>query len=161
MRDLLERFAAMPRKMFAPGETLVADGQRSGSLYVLIEGTLEVQKGGVRISTINEPGVCIGEVGLLLDIPATATVMAVTPTVVHVAEDGAAVLRTEPEVTVAVARLLAERLNLVTTFLADIKRQYAGESGSLAVVDKVLAGLTQRTGPTAKPGSAREPDPLY
>ena len=161
MRDLLERFAVMPRKTFARGETLVVDGQRSGSLYVLIEGTLEVQKGGVRISTINEPGVCIGEVGLLLDIPATATVVAVTPTIVHVAEDGAAVLRTEPEVTVAVARLLAERLNLVTTFLADIKRQYAGASGSLAVVDKVLARLTQRTGPAAKPGSAREPDPLY
>ncbi|MGD9792661.1 MAG: Crp/Fnr family transcriptional regulator [Acidimicrobiia bacterium] len=161
MIELLERFAAMPRRTFAPGEALVTDGQRSAALYVLVEGSLEVRKGDTRISVISAPGACIGEVGLLLGLPATATVIALTETVMYVAEDGATLLRTDPEITVLVARMLAERLNLITTFLADLRRQYGGETGSLAVVDTVLSSLSQRTGPAARPGSARDPDPLY
>lgn len=161
MHELLRRVATLPERTFAAGESLVNDGERGPELYVLIEGTLEVRKLDARISTITEPGACIGEVGLLLGTPATATVVAVTPTRVHVAEDGAALLHSDPEVTVLVARMLAERLNLVTTFLADLRHQYGGEGGSLAVVDQVLANLVQRPGATAEPGSRRDPDPLY
>ena len=161
MRELLERCSALPQRTFEPGEALVVDGRPCPALYVLIEGTLEVRKGDVRISTISTPGACIGEVGLLLGIPATATVVAMTGTRAHVAEDGAALLRSDPEVTVAVAQMLAERLNLITTFLADLRTQYPGAGGALAVVDSVLERLSQRTGPRAEAGSLREPDPPY
>lgn len=161
MQELLQRTSTLPERTFAPGEALVTDGEQNRALYVLVEGTIEIRKGDTRINTITAPGACIGEVGLLLGIPATATVVAVEPTRVRVAEDGASLLHSDPEITVAVARTLAERLNLVTTFLADLRRQYGGESGSLAVVDTVLANLTQRQGPAARPGSRREPDPLY
>jgi CRP-like cAMP-binding protein len=161
MLDLLERCAELPRRSFAAGETLVEDGVRHPEIYVLIDGELEVRKGDVRISTIDQPGACIGEVGLLMGTPATATVLAATPVTVHVAEDGAELLRTDPEVTFVVARMLAQRLDLVTNFLADLRQQYGGESGSLAVVDTVLANLAQRPGTSARPGSLRDPDPLY
>jgi CRP/FNR family cyclic AMP-dependent transcriptional regulator len=161
MLDLLERCGDLPVRTFAPGELLVEDGVRHPEIYVLIDGELEIRKGDVRISTISEPGACIGEVGLLMDTPATATVVAATQVRAHVAEDGAELLRTDPEVTFVVARMLAQRLDLVTNFLADLRRQYGGESGSLAVVDTVLASLVQRPGASARPGSVRDPDPLY
>jgi CRP-like cAMP-binding protein len=161
MLDLLNRCADLPQRTFQPGEELVVDGERHRQIYVLIEGDLEIRKAGVRISTITEPGACIGEVGLLLGTAATATVVAATPTRVHVAEDGAELLRTDPEVTFEVARMLAQRLDLVTNFLADLRKQYGGETGSLAVVDTVLADLVRSPGATATPGSARDPEPLY
>ena len=55
---------------------------------------------------------------------------------------------------------LAERLNFVTTYLADLKHQY-GDAPGLAMVSDVLVELTQRRAPPARPGSARDPDPDY
>ena len=54
---------------------------------------------------------------------------------------------------------LAERLNLVTTYLADLKHQY-GDAPGIAMVGEVLARLAERQAPPARPGSARDPDPL-
>jgi len=59
-----------------------------------------------------------------------------------------------------VAVELAERLNFVTTYLADLKHQY-GDAPGLAMVSDVLAHLGQRKQPVARPGSARDPDPEY
>jgi hypothetical protein len=61
---------------------------------------------------------------------------------------------------VLVAVGLAERLNFVTTYLADRNHQYSDAPG-LSMVSDVLTRLAQRTGPVARPGSAREPDPAY
>jgi CRP/FNR family cyclic AMP-dependent transcriptional regulator len=59
-----------------------------------------------------------------------------------------------------VAEGLAERLAFVTTYLADLKHQY-GDAPGLAMVGQVLSELAQRQGPTARPGSLRDPDPDY
>ena len=55
---------------------------------------------------------------------------------------------------------LAERLNFVTTYLADLKHQY-GDAPGLSMVSDVLRQLAQRHGPVARPGSAPDPDPDY
>jgi hypothetical protein len=55
---------------------------------------------------------------------------------------------------------LAERLNFVTTYLADLKHQY-GDAPGLSMVADVLHQLAQRHGPVARPGSARDPDAEY
>jgi len=161
MLELLQRCATLPVRDLAAGEVLIAEGDAPGAMYVLASGSLAVRKGGSSIATIEAPGSAVGEVGALLDIPATATVVATSDARVHVAENGRALLHEDADVAVLVARLLAERLHLVTTFLADLQRQYGGAGGSLAVVDAVLASLVQRSGPAARPGSARDPDPLY
>jgi len=161
MLELLEQCESLPQHNLAVGDTLISEGEPSTALWVLAEGTLEVRKGDLRVAVISDPGACVGEVGLLVGIPATATVVAVTPVRVHVAADGAGFLRERPEVAVLVARVLADRLYLVTTFLTDLQRQYGGTGGSLAVVDSVLSALLERSGPTSEPGSAREPDPRY
>lgn len=161
MTDLLHLVNDLPERSYRAGEVLLSDGSDHREVMVLIEGTLRIEKGGSTISTISRAGAVIGEVGILLNRPATATVVAATNVRVFVADDGAALLTTDPRVTFAVAEMLAERLDLVTTFLADLRQQYGDGSGSLAVVDEVLTSLMQRSGPRAQPGSVRDPDPLH
>ena len=55
----------------------------------------------------------IGDIAILLDRPHTADVRAATRSVLYVAEDPEAFLAHEPEVTLYIARILAERLNAV------------------------------------------------
>ena len=51
-------------------------GCRTGHLYVLIEGRLEVIKGDTVVPSMTEPGAMLGEMSVLLDQPHTATVRA-------------------------------------------------------------------------------------
>ena len=62
----------------------------------------------------------------------------------------------------ALARLLARRLQVMTTYLADIKQQYADHEGGLGMVDTVL-GTPHADGraPRSELGSERDPDPEY
>ena len=117
MRDTarMEAFLALApglaRRTLAAGETLLAEGTAPGSLYVLLEGSLRIEKGGAPITAIAEVGACVGEVSLLLDIPATADVVASEPTVVAIVDDAASVLAEHPDLAIALARLLATRCN--------------------------------------------------
>lgn len=61
----------------------------------------------------------------------------------------------EPGSFLAVARLLALRLQAVTTYLSDIKRQYATTDGHLAMMDQVLSQLTSMRPGAIEPGSKR------
>ena len=121
---------------------------------------LRVVKGGKEVNAVTQPGALIGEMSILLGIPDSATVEATEPSVLRYADDGEALLTSDPQVIHLVAVGLAERLNFVTTYLADLKQQY-GDAPGLAMVPDVLQQLTQRQGPTAQPGSARDPNPDY
>ena len=80
--------------------------------------------------------------------------------VIYEFDDAAAFLRKQPDVSLLIARLLAQRLNVATTYLADLKNQY-GDAPGLAMVSEVLNHLAHRQGPAARAGSAREPNPDY
>lgn len=131
----------------AAGAVLLAEGTKSGRVYVLEEGTLEVARGETQVALVSERGSIFGEMSLLLDSPHTASVRAATPVVVYEFSDGAAFLKSDPETTLVIARLLAQRLQAATTYLVDLKRQYAGHGNHLAMVSDVLASLiNQRPG---------------
>jgi hypothetical protein len=49
----------------------------------------------------------------------------------------------------------------MTTYLADLKTQYADHEGGLGMVDVVLGSLLQASGPRSELRSARDPDPEY
>ena len=66
----------------------------------------------------------------------------------------------DPEITRLIAVGLAERLNFVTAYLADLKHQY-GDAPGLSMVDSVLIRLAQRQDAPVRSGSARDPDPEY
>ena len=49
----------------------------------------------------------------------------------------------------------------MTTYLVDLKQQYADHEGGLGMVDVVLGSLMQRSGTRSELGSERDPDPEY
>ena len=160
MIDMLSLSAHLPEVHFAAGDIVVREGGESGALWVLVSGSLQVRKGTVVVNTIDGPGALIGEVSALLDTAYSATVEALEPSVLRHADDGPALLSSDPRITRLVAVGLAERLNFVTTYLADLKHQY-GDAPGLTMVSDVLNQLAQRQAPPARPGSARDPHPDY
>ena len=107
---------------------------------------------------LNEPGSVLGEMSIMLDEPHTATAKAVGPVEIYVIEDGEAFLKENPGAVFLMMRTLAKRLNSATTYLVDLKRQFAGENNHLEMVGEVLESLIfQQQRRELKPGSDRDP----
>ena len=159
MRDILEYCIGGLRRSVAAGTEVVHEGGRTGHLYVLIEGRLEVVKGDTVVAIITEPGAVLGEMSVLLDQPHTATVRAASDSAVYEIGDAASFLRDQPAVALLIARLLAQRLNVATTYLADIMQQYAGHGDHLAMVGEILQTMINLPPITISPGSDRQSDP--
>jgi CRP-like cAMP-binding protein len=140
MSSLLDRCKDLPEIEVPAGQSLIEEGQRTGRLYVLAEGAVDVLKGNVPVSTIADRGAFFGEMAWLLGIPHTATVRASEPCRFYVVEDAAAFLAS-PDILLAVSRLLAKRLQMVTTYLADLQRQFSEREDHLGMVDEVLDSL--------------------
>jgi CRP-like cAMP-binding protein len=66
-----------------PGETLFRQGETDASLYLLIEGSVDIVEapGDGRPVATRRARTVIGELGLLLNVPRTATVVASTDAV--------------------------------------------------------------------------------
>ncbi len=157
---MLTLSAHLPEIEFQPGESVVDEGGPSGSIWVLVSGSLRVMKGDIPVNTINQPGSMVGEMSVLLGTDHGASVIATEPSRLRHAVDGQALLLDDPSVTRLLAITLAERLNFVTAYLADLKHQY-GDAPGLSMVSDVLGQLATRGGRTARPGSARDPEPEY
>ena len=143
----------------AAGTHLVTEGGTSGHLYVLMRGKQEVLKGETVVATVTEPGAVLGEMSVLLGQPHTATVRACSDAVVYEFENAASFLAQEPGVALLIAKLLAQRLNAANTYLADLKRQYAGHGTHLAMVGEVLQSMINLPPLEVSPGSDRQSDP--
>jgi CRP/FNR family transcriptional regulator, cyclic AMP receptor protein len=159
MRDILEYCIGGVRRNVSAGTLVVHEGGRTGHLYVLIEGRLEVIKGDTVVAILTEPGAVLGEMSVLLDQPHTATVRAALDSVVYEIDDAATFLRAQPAVAILIARMLAQRLNAANTYLADIKRQYAGHGNHLAMVGDLLQSMINLPPTQVSPGSDRQSDP--
>jgi CRP/FNR family cyclic AMP-dependent transcriptional regulator len=156
---MLSLSAGLPERAFDAGETVVHEGA-TGGMWVLVSGALQVRKGTVPVNTITRPGALVGEISVLLGSPYSATVEATERSVLRHAADGHRLLSSDPAIAMLVAVGLAERLNFVTTYLADLKQQY-GDAPGLSMVSQVLQQLGHRHAPAARPGSARDPDAEY
>ena len=159
MRAVLEYCVGSNRRSVPEGTLLIREGETTGHLFVLIEGRLEVVKGDTVVAVITEPGAILGEMSVLLAQPHTATVRAATTSTIYEFSDAAAFLREQPGVALLIARLLAQRLNVATSYLADIKRQYAGHGNHLAMVGEVLESMVNLAPTEVSPGSDRRSDP--
>ena len=159
MKSVLERSDAGRKTMVPAGTVLMTEGTTSGRLYVLAEGSLEVVREETQVSVISEPGSIFGEMSVLLGLPHTATVRALSAATVYAFDDAEGFLRSDPQIALIVARMLAQRLNAATTYLVDLKRQYAGKGNHLDMVSEVLASLLHNQEPDFTPGSDRHPDP--
>jgi len=161
VEELVALARDMPRRWVEPGEVLLVDGEPVSALYVLLQGELRIEKRGVPIAVIAEPGACVGEMSLLLGTSATANVVASQPSEVAVLDAARAMLEDDSGLSLSLARLLAARLEAMTTYLVDLKEQYAEHEGGLGMVDVVLGTLMRSPGPRRELGSERDPEPEY
>ena len=158
MRELLALSEELPLREVEPGDVLVREGERSGALYVLERGALTVARAGVTIAVISAPGSLVGEVAVLVGGDHSATVTATIPSAVRVAEDGAAFLQSSPEVTLLVAREVAQRLQGLVGYVVELKVQYDDGPG-LEAMDEILARLSVWRSEAIEHASEPDPDP--
>ena len=159
MTDLCDLCRDFPEQTFEAGAALLTQGAKTGRLYVLIEGAVAIVRDETEVATVDTPGAVFGELSLLLDKQHMASVVAQAPTRVRVIENGEAFLRSSPEVVFQVARVLAARLHMLTSYLGDLKQQFADKGDDhFGMVDIIIACMTQHQGPAAvKLGSERDP----
>ena len=72
----------MERHEVAPGAPIVQEGDAGDRFYVLLSGVLAVTQQAQGPRRLLRPGDTFGEVALAMDVPRTASVRAMTPSVV-------------------------------------------------------------------------------
>jgi CRP/FNR family transcriptional regulator, cyclic AMP receptor protein len=123
MEKILEAAAGLPTWRLKPGDVLVAEGQRTGRLYILSIGTLEVVRDGSSVAAMSQPGSVIGELAVLLDEPHTATVRTRDGAIVHVVDNPTEFMDANPAVSRHIATTLAQRLQKTTAILVDMRKR--------------------------------------
>ncbi len=136
----------LPEATFDGGAVVLEEGGRSGKLFILKSGSVEIVKEGVSLNEIDKPGAVFGEISHLLDQPHMATVRTLEPCCFQVVEDPEKFFVDHPAFAREVARLLARRLQGVTRYLVDLKRQFEREGHHLSMVDEVLEALISQSG---------------
>ena len=143
MPDILEYCKGRKAETFRSGAILINEGAEDHKLLVLIEGQVEVLRKGTQVSYVDEPGSLFGEMSVLLDMPYSASVKALSTVKAYVIDDPIGFLGSQAEIALELAALLARRLYYTTSYLVDLQQQAAGRREDLDLVDKILAQLVQ------------------
>jgi CRP-like cAMP-binding protein len=93
------------------GKVLAREGDRGREFFVLVEGSVGVQRHGETVNTLSD-GDFFGEIALVSGRPRTATVTATSPVraLVVTEQAFATLLRKNPEIQTKVLQALAERV---------------------------------------------------
>jgi CRP/FNR family cyclic AMP-dependent transcriptional regulator len=158
MTNLLDLSAGYPEVTVPAGDVLVEEGVAPGSMFVLVSGQLEIEHDGVAFARVDSPGAVFGEMSAVLDRPATATVRAVDEVTVRRIHQPVTFLTEQSGAALAVLRTTASRLDGLTQYLVDVKRQFADAGGHLDMVDGILDQLVHHQGSQPRTGSARDPE---
>lgn len=114
------------RVSFRTGETLFRQDEEADAAYVILEGHVAVQvetlQGPRTIATVGDNGL-VGEIGILCDLPRTATVRALgTVSTLRIDKDQFfRLIEAFPQIAVSVMRDLALRLEKTTRELTDAR----------------------------------------
>jgi CRP/FNR family cyclic AMP-dependent transcriptional regulator len=138
MEDLLELCQEMDIEVFEPGDLMIAEGGKTGCLFILISGTVEVMRGDALVTRTDEPGAIFGELSLLLGADHPASLRAVTDVRCYVSRADREFLVANPHLAVAVAELLALRLTDMMRYLADLKGLQENRQDPWKILDVLL-----------------------
>lgn len=141
MSDILDYCEGQRVAHFDSGETIIPEGARLGKLFILIKGQIEVIRKDTQVTHADEPGSVFGEMSVLLDMPHSATVKALSKVDAYVIDEALHFLASRSEVAIHLATLLARRLYYTTTYLVDLQQQAEGKRRDLDVVDQILGSL--------------------
>ena len=112
----------------AAGEVVIREGEGSDALYAILDGRMEIERGGSAIRSLL-PGEHFGEMALFNSRPRSATVTALTPGRLLVMERSRfnELVKKEPQLGVKLLWCFAQVLSLR---LDDISGMVAGNSGT-------------------------------
>jgi CRP-like cAMP-binding protein len=143
MAEILNLVSGCNIRNFGPGEVVMGQDLPAGPLLVMVEGEVEILRDEVRVGKVAVAGAVFGEMSVLLGCAHTATVRALKPSRFAIVENPREFLGSSPEASLHVATLLARRLDALSKYLVDVKRQYEGHD-HLGMVDEVLGALMHR-----------------
>jgi CRP/FNR family transcriptional regulator, cyclic AMP receptor protein len=132
-----------PIRQFFAGDTILAQGDTTGLLFVLIDGAVDVVKDETTVATTAEPGAIFGDLSALLGMPHTAAVRALRDSRFYVVHDPLGFLNRNPGACIHLCVLLARRLDSLNKYLIDVRHQFGGHD-HLGMVDEVLDTLMHR-----------------
>jgi CRP/FNR family cyclic AMP-dependent transcriptional regulator len=139
-----KRLATLPLVTYQAGETILADGSRSGRLLILRTGAVAIVKEAIEIAKVAAPGAVFGEMSALLDQPHTADVRALETSQFHIA-NAADLLAQDSVALLYVAEVLARRLDGANRALIELKNQLqAGQPRS--VINKTVEKVEEMLG---------------
>jgi CRP/FNR family cyclic AMP-dependent transcriptional regulator len=156
--ELLDYCDGLPVRSLAAGDVLIEEGARHDGMWILVSGSVNVERDGVPFARVDTPGAVFGEMSVVLDKVATATVRARSDIEVYEVAEPLDFLRDRPGAALAVLRVTAARLDRMTQYLVDVKQQYADRDDHLGMVDGILDVLVHHHPKQVQTGSARDPE---
>ena len=110
-RELAQIASVADEISFKEGRTLIEEGRRGREFIVVLDGSVDVRKGGRKLPTRGGTSF-FGELALLTDAPRSATVTTTTPVRALVITDQAfrRLLASTPSIQTKVLQSVAERL---------------------------------------------------
>ena len=142
MRAVLDYCTGGIQRPVPAGTLVLHEGSKTGHLFVLIEGRLEVIKGDTVVAVHHRAGRDARARCRCCSISRIPRPCAPPPIQsIYEFDDAASFLRDQPAVALLIARLLAQRLNVANTYLADIMHQYAGHGNHLSMVGELLQSM--------------------
>jgi CRP/FNR family cyclic AMP-dependent transcriptional regulator len=136
---------------FQHGETVIKEGTRGTSAFIILSGAVEVlKKSGkseVSVATLGE-GQVFGEMGLIEDRPRSATVRSLSELKVREIdrEHFNELLRTKPSVLIPIMKSLFERLRQVSDLLAEGAPDSGRKSREERAFEVIMKGQTEEAG---------------
>ena len=130
-------------RRYAPGEIIVRQGDRTSSMFVVASGragvTIHGAAGDTRNLAVLEPGSAFGEISLLTGEPRTATVRALTETVVVEIEKGTLepIVRENPGLCDALETVIAERRREAADLFDATREEMAKGPGRRALANRI------------------------
>lgn len=123
------------RLNFDAGQPLFAQGDTGDGAHVIISGSAEIiVESGAGVLVVDTIGRndFVGEIAILLDVPRTATVRAISPvTTLFISKDHFFnILNEFPTMAIEIMRVLAERVDRTTARLRDEMSRRRGEVAS-------------------------------
>lgn len=122
MKSVIDLFEGHPRHTRHKGDFILREGKNTFAVFVLIKGSVEIIKNGVRINVVSEPGAILGEMSVLLDSPNTASVRTLEDAEFYIAEQD--YVQNHPEIIHHVAQQLARRLFSINSWVSQLREAY-------------------------------------
>jgi CRP-like cAMP-binding protein len=141
MANLLAMTASQPARSLGPEEVLLVQGESGGDLFILESGALKVERDGIEIATLSQPGTLVGEMSVLIGIRNSATVRAARDSRVRVIRNAAKYLESDPVLSLKIAALVAGRLDATSALLVDMTREHSGKPSEQGLLRRIFSAL--------------------